>query len=188
MTDIEPITPVEPPAEGTTPNGSNPAPSHDTKPPATVPYERLQEVISKNKALEQSLTEFKTKAQTEAEELARKNGEFEKLYNDNLPKIQEHEELLATVNNILEAELKNIPEDRLKLIPEGFTAKQKLDYIAANRDILVQAKSTTNKPIKQGEQEEGKVYHKASDIDKPEYYEQHRDDIIKAANEGRIID
>lgn len=178
------------PADSTNGNDSTTAPSNTETPqtPETVPYDRFQKVNKAKTDAENKLKEFEAKAQQEAAELAKKNGEFEKLYNDNLNKIQGYDELNTTIEKILESQLESIPEDKRTLIPTDYTAKQKLDYINANRALLMPNATTKNHPVKQGEQEDGKVYHKASDIKNPEYYDKHRDDIIKAMNEGRIID
>lgn len=156
--------------------------------PESIPYDRFQKVNEAKVKLETELTQYKAKAKAEAEELAKKNGEYEKLYNDNLSKITGYDELNTTLESILTSQLENIPEDKQRLIPKSFTAKQKLDYITENREVLFTAKTTVNHPVKQGEKQDGKIYHKASDISNPKYYLQHSADIKKAVNEGRIVD
>lgn len=173
-------------AEAQAQKDSNSAPSKNT--PETIPYERFSEVNAANKKLEAELKTFKANQQKAEEEAARQKGEFEKLYNENLPKIQGYEELSKTLADLLETQKQSIPEDKRGLIPSDYPPHKQLDWINANRAILVPSNSTKNPPVQPTNGTEGKVLHKASDIQNFDYYQKNAEDIKRALSEGRIVD
>ena len=178
-------TPVAPAVQEPTSNDSS-APSKPL--PEAIPYDRFKAVNDANKQLEQQLAEFKANQQKAEEEAAKQKGEFEKLYNDNLPKIQGFEDLSKTLAGLLESQKESIPEDKRGLIPSDYPPHKQLDWINANRELLVPSNSSKNLPVQPNGQTEGKTLHKASDIANVEYYTKHSADIQLAEQEGRIID
>lgn len=181
----EPNQTTPPAAGGDGEKGSTPAHSQV---PETIPYARFKDLNDANKVLQDQVKAMQDAQNAAAEAAAKEKGEFEKLYNDNLPKIKEYDELKGTLQTILQTTVESIPEDKRKLIPTEYSPQKQLDWINANRDMLITQPANKNAPVQPANAKDGKVYHKVSDVANLEYYEKNRADIQKAQSEGRIID
>lgn len=83
----------------------------------------------------------------EEKEVAKKAGKFQELYegsekeNTKLKtQVDDKDKLLGkykqSVQSILDETVKTIPKDKQQLIPEGFSPRQKLEYITQNANLL----------------------------------------------------
>jgi hypothetical protein len=183
MTD-ELKTTTPPTAGGEGEKGSE-APAH-SQVPETIPYSRFTEVNNDNKALQAKLKEIQDAQTAAAEAAAKEKGEFEKLYNENLPKIKGYDELNQTLDSMLKTTIDGIPEEKRKLIPTEYPPHKQLAWINANRDILV-GEVNKNAPITPSGASGGKRMHKLSDIRNAKYYAEHQADILLAGKENRIV-
>lgn len=122
-------------------------PSAETQKPETqehmIPKSRLDEEISKRKALEDRLSALEVSAkeleekrleeQEKWQELAQKRQqEIEALR----PKASVAEEQEKSLQAFLNAQIEEIPENMRSLIPEQLTTMQKLNWLATNRSLL----------------------------------------------------
>lgn len=154
-------------------------------------HDRFKELNTAKTAAEKKLAEYEANQKKAEEEAAKQKGEFEKLYNENLPKIQGYEELNATLEGMLQAQLERIPEEKRKLVPTDYPAHKQLAWITENSDVLGSTTTTKNAPVNPSSttaSTSGKVMHKAEDLKDPRYYEKHKADIKLAIVEGRIED
>ena len=116
----------------------------DNKQEHMIPKSRLDEVLKKNKELEDRLNasdiaskeaeEQRLKDQEQWQELAEKRQqELEALK----PKAAVAEDQEKSLRAYLEAQIKEIPEDMQSLIPEQLSTMQKLDWLSVNRAKLL---------------------------------------------------
>jgi len=156
---------VKTPADKEVQVDKTPAPSgqDDKTPPSgdddktqeqMIPMSRFREVIEEKNKYKEDL-EKRQKAeekqkQKELEEqgkyqelLAQKDKELETA-GKSKDQLTQYEE---TLGEILESELEKIPEDKKSLIPEELPIVAKLKYIAKNRSLLTDEKSSTGAPI-----------------------------------------
>lgn len=181
-TEPNPTTP--PTAGGEGAKGSE-TPAH-SQVPDTIPYSRFKEVNDDNTALKDKLKAFQDAQAAAAEAAAKEKGEFEKLYNENLPKIKGYDELNETLDSMLKTTIESIPEEKRKLIPTEYAPHKQLAWINANREILI-ADANKNAPLTPSAASGGKRMHKLSDLSNAQYYEANLADITLAMKEGRII-
>lgn len=180
----EPKTTTPPTAGGEGEKGSA-TPVH-SQVPETIPYSRFTEVNDANKALKDQLKTLQDAQNAAAEAAAKEKGEFEKLYNDNLPKIKGYDELNDTLAGMLKTTIESIPEDKRKLIPSEYSPHKQLAWINANRDILI-ADTNKNAPVTPSNTNGGKKMHRLSDLKDTKYYETNFADIQLAIKENRIV-
>lgn len=119
----------------------------DPKEPEMIPKGKADQWYKDKKEAERRAEEAERKLSELEEDEKRKKGEFEELANkyksesetkeEELKRIKEEREKDDEVfKTMLQSELDSIPEDRQGLIPEDYSVRQKLSYIAANRDAL----------------------------------------------------
>lgn len=125
----------------------------------------LEELATKNPHVKKMLEERKAREEADKnaeierkkkeDEEAVKKGEFQKLADERQKELDKKTteldnagKMLAnykkTVENILNSILPTIPKDKLGLIPENFSARERLEYIIKNADVLG-AKTPMNK-------------------------------------------
>ena len=114
----------------------------------TIPKDKWDQMYARTKAAEREAEEAKTKLREREEKEKAEQGKHQELADqyrkerDELKaKNDEHskslEETNATFAKMLEAQLEEIPEDKRKLIPDNYSPKDKLSYIASNRSFLI---------------------------------------------------
>jgi len=122
-----------------------------------IPKERMDEVLKKNKELNERLAAIE-KAQNEAEEkrLTEANN-FKELYDKTKveleglrPKAAVAEESEKVLQSVLESQINEIPEHFRTLVPEGLSTNQKLAWIAQNKPLLMKEKGFDIAAGKQG--------------------------------------
>lgn len=188
MPDQTPTNTDAPVANEPSQNGNDNAPSNI---PETVPYSRLQEKVQEVNELKARLDALEAEKKANSEKAAKEKGEFEKLYNDNLPKIEGYDTLNKTLENMLASEIEQIPEDKRGIIPTDYPPHKQLEWLAKNKSLFTNtAPASKNTPVTPKESSEGVTLHKAADIRNIEYYSKHEADIKKAISEGgqRIVE
>ena len=109
-----------------------------------IPKSRLDEVLAKNKELNDRLAAIE-KAQTLAEEkrLAEANN-FKELYEKQKveleglkPKAGAADEYEKTLQSVLETQVAELPETMRGLVPEEMSTNQKLTWLAKNKPLLL---------------------------------------------------
>lgn len=185
-----PVVPTPTPAPTPAPaSPASPAPTPET--PQTVPYSRLKEEIDKRKEQDDELARLRGEDKKRKDEEAIAKGEFSKVIDELKPKAARAEALEKSLNTVVEAEMKAIPEARRSLVPD-LPPEKKLEYIAANRAFLMDAKpANVNHPANPagGSPNGGSNQtFTLAEIRDPKFYEANRDAILKAQAEGRIRD
>lgn len=176
-------------ANETSTNDTKTTDHSNNTPPETIPYSRFSETVNANKKLSDEIAQMKADAKAAAEAEAEKKGEYEKLYKDNLNKINEYDTLNDTFKSMLDARLERIPEEKRSLIPSDYPPHKQLEWIELNNNLFGESESPNkNNPTKPSEDDNSKVYHKIEDIQKPEYYDKHAEDIKKALLEDRVVE
>lgn len=193
----EPTPPVasSTPAEPATPSAPASPASPATPPegePKQVPYDRFKEVNDKNKAQEEELIKFREAERKRKEQEQLDKGEHEKVIADLRPKAERAAELETALKNVVDAEINAIPKDRQSLVPD-LPLEKKLAWITANRAILMgkEVKGNVNHPVNPADASQpggDKQTFTNAQIKDPAFYEKHKDAIIVALREGRIVD
>lgn len=133
---------TEPKPESQTPPAAEPKKPEDQE--HMIPKSRLDEVLQKNKELEERIAAAdKVNKEAEEQRLAdqekwrelaeKRQEEIEGLK----PKASVAEEQEKSLKAYLDAQIEEIPEDMRSLIPEQLTTLQKLDWLAKNRSLLI---------------------------------------------------
>jgi len=133
--EVQPVEPVSGESSAETENADN---TH------MIPKERFDEVNSRMKEYEK---QFKAaeKALQEAQEARLKEKEdYKELYEQKMSELSELKPLAdqvesykETMERLLEAQIEEIPEELQTLIPDEMTVKQKIDWIAKNKKLLL---------------------------------------------------
>jgi len=106
----------------------------------------IARLLKERKELEEEKAERERKSEEERQEALRKNGEYQKLSEENSEKALGYKKKLdevnalldkykGTVNEIRDEMLAQIPEEKKPLIPED-SAKNQIDYIRRNAKFL----------------------------------------------------
>ena len=84
-----------------------------------IPYSRFEAVNERMKAAEakNAARELEDRQREEQEAIA--SGEYQKVIDELRPKADRVDVLEAALNELLQAEIENIPEDKRDLVPEG---------------------------------------------------------------------
>ena len=109
-----------------------------------IPKERFDEVNSRMKEYEKKL-QAQEKALKEAQEARLKEKEdYKQLYEQTTAELSELKPLAEqvetykeTMQYLFESQVADIPEEMRSLIPDELSVKQKLDWIAKNRGLLL---------------------------------------------------
>lgn len=117
------------------------------KEPEMIPKGKADQWYKDKKDAERRAEEAERKLADKDEDEKRKQGEFEELADkykaeseskdEEMTKLKEQAEKdVEAFQTMLDSELESIPEDKRGLIPEDYSVRQKLSYIAANRAAL----------------------------------------------------
>lgn len=129
------------PEPGDTDPNPNPDPPADPKPNEhMIPKSRFDEVNNNYKTVKDQLDKILKQQEQEDLESKKKQGEFEKLYNETNEQLGTYknnyestksrvEVLEGIMNSMLNTKLESIPEEFHDLIPENLSPEQKLDWI-----------------------------------------------------------
>lgn len=109
-----------------------------------IPKERFDEVNSRMKEYEKKL-QAQEKALKEAQEARLKEKEdYKQLYEQTTAELSELKPLAEqvetykeTMERLFESQVADIPEEMRSLIPDELSVKQKLDWIARNKNLLL---------------------------------------------------
>lgn len=109
-----------------------------------IPKERFDEVNSRMKEYEKKL-QAQEKALKEAQEARLKEKEdYKQLYEQTTAELSELKPLAEqvetykeTMESLFESQVADIPEEMRSLIPDELSVKQKLDWIARNKNLLL---------------------------------------------------
>jgi F0F1-type ATP synthase membrane subunit b/b' len=109
-----------------------------------IPKERFDEVNRKYKDADKA-REAAEKALKEAQEVRLKEKEdYKALYEQTTselselkPKAEQFDSYQETMSKLLEAQIEEIPEELRSLIPDELSVKQKIDWIAKNKKLLL---------------------------------------------------
>lgn len=109
-----------------------------------IPKERFDEVNTRMKEYEKKL-QAQEKALKEAHEARLKEQEnYKELYERTTAEVSELKPLAEqveaykeTMTHLFEAQVEDIPEELRSLIPDELSVKQKLDWIARNKNLLL---------------------------------------------------
>lgn len=137
------------PTEEVTAATQSPAPSatqDDKKTENMIPKSRLDEVIAQRDAAQRK-AEALEKAQQDAEKKRLEEAsEYKKLYETTQtelsslkPKAEQVEAYEKTLQEILEAQVAELPEEFKDIVPDGLSTKQKLDWLAKNKSKFMKA-------------------------------------------------
>jgi len=137
-------------------DAGNPVPYEEEVPPVPPSNKTLEELaktdpevarlLKEKKDLEDEKAERERIAEEERQEALKKNGEFQKLAEEQTEKAKTYKKELdetvavlgkykSTVNEIRDEMLNQIPEDKKGLVPED-SAKNQIDYIRKNAKFL----------------------------------------------------
>lgn len=110
---------------------------------APVPYSRFEEVNREKNELARKLKEREDAEKAETEKRLLEQQEYQKIAEnrakelaDLKPKADKVEAYEKTLQEVLDAQVKDIPEDKRGLIPDELTTQQKLNWLAKNAAIL----------------------------------------------------
>jgi hypothetical protein len=110
---------------------------------APVPYSRFSEVNEEKKALEKKLKDKEDAEKVETEKRLAEQNQYKELSEkrakdlaDLQPKAAQVDAYEKTLQEVLNAQIEEIPEGKRTLVPEELTTQQKLAWIAKNKAIL----------------------------------------------------
>jgi len=125
-----------------------PAPSAtpDVKPENMIPKSRLDEVIAQRDAATKK-AEALERAQQEAEKKRLEEAnQYKELYEKTQaelsslkPKAEQVDTYEKTLQDILAAQVAELPEDYRDVVPDGLTTQAKLDWLAKNKSKFMKA-------------------------------------------------
>ena len=156
---------------------------------APVPYSRFEEVNREKNELAKRLKEKEDAEKADTEKRLAEQNEFKTIADNRAkelaelkPKAAQVEAYEKTLQEVLDAQVKDIPEDKRGLIPDELTTQQKLNWLAKNAAVLkapgsfdigagkVGADGKQSKPLEQGELETAARFHMT-----PEEYAKYQD-------------
>lgn len=110
---------------------------------APVPYTRFEEVNREKNELAKKLKEREDADKADTEKRLAEQNEFKTIADNRAkelaelkPKAAQVEAYEKTLQEVLDAQVKDIPEDKRGLIPDELTTQQKLNWLAKNAAIL----------------------------------------------------
>lgn len=109
-----------------------------------IPKARMDELLTKNKGLEDRLEALEAEQQKAVDEQLTKNKEWEELATKRgkelttaqaeAKKVEAYEE---TLQKVLDTQLEEIPEEMRGLVPEQLTVQQRLNWLAEHKATLM---------------------------------------------------
>ena len=157
---------VKPPADnndGKVVNTPDPSTTDDKKTPSgdddktqeqMIPMSRFREVIEEKNKYKEDLDKRQKAEEKQKQKELEEQGKYQELLaqkDQELETAGKSKEQLTqyeeTLGEILTAELEKIPDDKKSLIPEELPIVAKLKYIAKNRALLIDGKTSTGAPI-----------------------------------------
>jgi len=155
--------------------------------PNNIPYGRFSEEVAKRKSLETKLSEIEVSTEKNRQEKLVKDGEFQKLLEEQAPKVERAKILQGVVEKTVKSLMDRIPEEKQKLIPQSLSAEDQLDYINQN---LAFFSDNSSKNINTGLSPNGQT--PASNtftneqLKDSKFYEENKVEIEQARKEGRL--
>jgi len=120
-----------------------PAEAKNTDSPM-IPKARFDEINNRKNELEARLAEIEADQKLRIEQQLEEQGKYKELTETLRAELAEakirankSDELEGTLEKLLAAQLEALPEQSRKLVPEKLSIKDRLDYIAENRELLV---------------------------------------------------
>lgn len=125
-------TAVQPPAPSATPD--------EKKAENMVPQSRLNELAEKNRQLQERLEATERERQEQLEKQLQEQGKWKELAEQRAtelatlkPKADQVDEYEKTLQDILAAQIEDLPDEFKDVVPDGLSTKAKLDWLAKNK-------------------------------------------------------
>lgn len=155
-----------------------------------VPYGRFREVVQQRNEVRIQLQELREAQREAEEEAAREAGEFERLYTEAQPRLEQLDAYESTIGEMLEARLEQVPENMRELVPEG-SSLARLRWLerAAAAGVLggEQSPPRTSPGVPpSGRRQSPPPVITRQQMSDPAWVREHAEEIREAAAEGRL--